>query len=122
MKKKRDQEALENDIKMTAMDVDETHTASQQSSADLPIEFQPAQQQPNPIQGNIRTGADAFWPSDNLNDGLFATGPADMMAQSSWLDGPTDEVIDWAQWDVWLGNVDPLRPNGGATAPGQGFG
>ncbi len=134
IQKRREQEALENEMGSTAMEVDKTRTAARRTSPEDPVQYQPKQfhsaaPQPTPVQENPRTGDDAFWLSDNLSDGLFAAAPFDMMdqgtdammAQGSWLDTPSDEVIDWAQWDVWLGNVDPPRPNGTA-APGRGFG
>jgi hypothetical protein len=37
-----------------------------------------------------------------------------ILAQDYWLDTHNGGVIDWAQWDAWLGNVDPIRPNIGA--------
>ena len=79
----------------------------------------------NPITKGIRTGDDAFWLSDALEDGLFTGGAVDMMeldidailAQDYSFDTPNGQEVDWAQWDVWLGNVDPIRPNVGL---GQG--
>jgi hypothetical protein len=83
-----------------------------------PLTKQPA----NSVQGSTRTGDDTFWLSDALDDGIFAGGAANMMsldtdailAQDYWLDSPNGEVIDWAQWDAWLSNLDPTRPNIGA--------
>ncbi|KAL6720403.1 hypothetical protein ACLMJK_002325 [Lecanora helva] len=65
-------------------------------------------------------GDDAFWLSEAQDTG-FNVGGADMMnidteailGQDYWVDAPNDEVIDWAQWDVWLGSIDPMRPNSG---------
>lgn len=77
----------------------------------------PAVKQPAyPVQRSIRTGDDAFWLSDALDADPSAGGAADMMnldadailAQDYWL-GP---VIDWAQWDAWVGNL--RHPNIGA--------
>lgn len=95
--------------------------------AEGPIEAQPqqfpvAKQLANTVQGSALTGDDAFWLSDSLDDGFFASGAADMMdldadvilAQEHWPDTSNGENIDWAQWDAWLGNDDPAPPNIGA--------
>lgn len=75
----------------------------------------------NPVQAGTRTGDDAFWLNDTLGESFLTGGAADMMnldtdailAQGSWLDTPNNEVIDWAQWDAWLGDLDAVRPNVG---------
>ena len=122
----------------TAMDVDATPPSTKptlpppsthpqpQAFTMPPPPYQQHQQQPHSIQPTTRTSTDSFWLNPTLNDSLFASGSMDMMdqgtdailAQGSWLEGPSDETIDWAQWDVWLGNADPRRAGG----VGQGFG
>jgi hypothetical protein len=84
-------------------------------SQQYPVAKQPA----NPVQRSTRIGDDAFWLGDAPDDDFFPGGAADMMkldmdailAQDHWLDTPNGEVIDWAQWDAWLGNVDLILPN-----------
>jgi hypothetical protein len=70
------------------------------------------------IQGSTRIGDDAFWLGDAPGDNLVAVGAPDMMnlnmdvimSQDYWLDTPNDEVIDWAQWDAWFGNIGSSLP------------
>ncbi|KAI4183953.1 MAG: hypothetical protein L6R41_005064 [Letrouitia leprolyta] len=90
------------------------------SSADALLEAQPqpysiAQPVANLDQGNILTGDDSFWLNEALDENIFANGPEMMNLDTdtilnpsgSWLDQSNSEHIDWAQWDVWLGNVNP---------------
>jgi hypothetical protein len=75
----------------------------------------------NLVQGSTsnRSADDAFWLSGALADSFSSDGAADMMnldtdailAQDCWLDTHNGEAMDWAQWDAWLGNLDPVRPN-----------
>ena len=130
----KDQKTLDSDKRLTTNDADVTWPDSNPRSAEAmmeaPVEAQPqqslgAEQPANPVQGSSRNGDDAFWLNDSLDDGFFADGAADVMkfdmdsilAQDYGLDTSNSEVIDWAQWDAWLGNLDPTRPNIGA-APG----
>ena len=78
----------------------------------------PAAMQPaNSAHRGIRTGDDAFWLGDNPGEDFFAGGPADIpdldmdaiLAQNYWHDTSTGEATDWAQWDVWIGNLEPVR-------------
>ena len=121
------QETLDSKKRLSIRDTKATWPDKIPRSAEALVEAQPQQypvatQAANPVQGSIRTGDDAFWLSDALDDGFFAGGAADMMnldtdailAQDYWLDTPNGEVIDWAQWDAWLGNLDPIRPILGA--------
>lgn len=76
------------------------------------------------VQGSTRTGDDAFWLSDALDNDFLPGGAAaadimnldteTILAQDYWPDTANGEVIDWTQWDSWLGNLDPIRPNIGA--------
>lgn len=122
------QETLDGEKRLMTTDADATWPDTDPRSAEALVEAQPqqhleAKQPANPVQGNTRTGDDAFWLGDALDDGLFAGGATDMMnldtddilAQDYWLDTPDGEVIDWAQWDAWLGNnLNPIRSNTGA--------
>jgi len=118
------QGALDGGKRFTTTDTDATWPDTNVTTANALTETQPQQypiatQQVNPVQGSIRIGDDAFWLSEALDDGFLAGGPAEMMnldtdailAQDYWLDTPNGEVIDWAQWDTWFGNLDPIRPN-----------
>lgn len=77
------------------------------------------QQPVNLPQANTWTGDDAFWLSGTIHDNLFATGAPDMMnidtdamlTQGYWNDSPPNAggVVDWEQWDAWMGNMDPNR-------------
>lgn len=77
------------------------------------------QQSVNPPQANMWTGDDAFWLSGTVHNDLFATGAPDMMnidtdailTQGYWNDSPPNGggVVDWEQWDAWMGNIDPNR-------------
>jgi Fungal specific transcription factor domain len=101
--------------------------ANLSSDAETLVEVPPQQQQypqaANHIHGiSSAWGADdAFWLDGSLDDTLFANGATDMMnldtdailAQDYWIDPPNGEAMDWAQWDAWLGNSDPMRPNVG---------
>ena len=87
-----------------------------------PGQYSEREQPANPLPGSTLTEDDAFWLNETLDDGFFAGGGSDMMnidtnamlVQDYWLETPSDEGIDWAQWDVWIGNVDHTRPNVGA--------
>lgn len=93
--------------------------ATTSGTTDTHVEPQPqhlniSEQPINTHQASFATGDDAFWLNEALDENLFANG-ADMMnldtnpmlTPENWLNQPTDEAIDWAQWDVWLGNVNP---------------
>ena len=121
------QKTLDGKKRLTITDADTTWPGTNPSSAQAWVEAQPqqypvAKQPANFVQGSTRTRDDAFWLSDALDGGFFAGGAADMMnldtdailAQDYWLDTPNGAVIDWTQWDAWLGNLDPIRPNIGA--------
>ncbi|KAN0099249.1 hypothetical protein V8E51_013024 [Hyaloscypha variabilis] len=99
----------------------ETNTRSTEPHPELLSQ----QHNSNPtLQAPTQTADDAFWLSggDGSRDDFFFSGEADMMdldtdailAQDYWHDTPNDEAIDWAQWDAWLGNADPVHPNVGA--------
>ena len=72
----------------------------------------------NYYQDDVPSEQDTFWPSDSLND-VFANETIDTMcldadlilAQDDWHINPKDQVIDWAQWDAWTGNLGPNSPN-----------
>jgi hypothetical protein len=123
------QDTLGGEEILPTTDADATWSDTNPSSAKVRVEAQTqqypvVQQLANLVQGSIRTEDDAFWLSDTLGGGSLAGGAADMMnldmdvilAQDYWLDTPNGEVIDWEQWDAWLGNLDPIRPNTG-TGP-----
>ena len=118
------QETLDSEKILSTIDADAIWPDKISRSAEALVKAQPQQypvatQAANPVRGNTRTGDDAFWLSDALDDGFFAGGAPDMMnldtdailAQDYWLDTPNGEVIDWAQWDAWFGNLDPIHPN-----------
>ncbi|KAL9086391.1 MAG: hypothetical protein Q9165_007177 [Trypethelium subeluteriae] len=100
---------------------DTTPESGEALGAAQPQQDPAAKQPPNPVQSTARTGDDAYWLSDPLDDGFLMDGAADMMnldtdailTQDSWLDTSSNEVIDWAQWDAWLSNLNPARPNMG---------
>jgi len=120
-------ETTDGEKRLAAADADVTWPNTDLRSAEALVETQSQQYQvpdqpSNPVQGSTRTGDDAFWLSDALDDGFFGGGAVDMMsldtdailAQDYWLGTPDGEVIDWAQWDAWFGSVDSIRPNIGA--------
>ena len=129
--KSRGQNIPNSEGRSTAMETDTapwqgtTSTSTPMSSETL-VEPQPPA---NPVQASTWAGDDAFWLRDALDDGVFAGGPADAMnldtdtilAQDYWMDSPNNNinsgVIDWAQWDAWQGNVEPVRSNVG-VGPG----
>ncbi|KAE9364160.1 hypothetical protein N431DRAFT_388094 [Stipitochalara longipes BDJ] len=105
-------------------DVDGTWDANQRS-AEVQIKASPQQYQSTPAaQAATQTTDDDLWLTggDELRDDFFFGVDADTMnldtdailAQDYWLDTLNDEAIDWAQWDTWLGNADPVRSNIGA--------
>ena len=83
-----------------------------------PQQYVAAAQPINHFQDSGPSRVDAFWLNDSL-DGVFASETFDMMnldadailAQDDRLNNPNDQVIDWAQWDVWAGNVGPVPLN-----------
>ncbi|KAL8738248.1 MAG: hypothetical protein Q9181_000928 [Wetmoreana brouardii] len=108
-------------------DADATWPDTNPGSAEATVQAQQqqytvAKQSANPLQRSTRTGDDAFWLSDAQDDSFFTGGAADTMnldtdailTQDHWFDTPNGEVIDWAQWDAWLGNLIPTGPNIGA--------
>jgi hypothetical protein len=121
--KSKGRDATDSEKRLTTTDADATWPQTNRRSAEALVEPQPQQcSAANPVQGSTWTGDDAFWLSEALDDGFFVGGAADVMnldtdailAQDYWLDTPNGEVIDWAQWDAWFGNLDPVRPNIGA--------
>lgn len=72
----------------------------------------------NPVQGGTQTEDDAFWLNDDLVSGLLGEPSENMNIDSDgiltqdWLETSNNEVIDWAQWDTWLGNTVSTRPPG----------
>ena len=120
---------LESERRLPAMDASTTWAHANIESAETLAEVQPqhytgAYQPDNALQGSVHTGDDVFWLSDALDDSVFAGGESDVMnldtdailAQDYWRDTPNAEPTDWAQWDAWLGNLDPKRPNMGGGA------
>ncbi|KAL3417241.1 hypothetical protein PVAG01_11241 [Phlyctema vagabunda] len=73
----------------------------------------------NPIQRDALAGDDAFWLNESLQGSVLPDSAAEMMnmdtedflAQDYLFDTPDGEVIDWVQWDSWLGNIDPACSN-----------
>lgn len=121
------QETLDGEKRLTTTDAyvmrPDTNPKSAEALAEAQAQYYPvARQSANPVQGTTRTGDDAFWLNDAIDDGFFAGGGADMMnidtdailARDYWLDPPNSEAIDWAQWDTWLGSLNPAQPNIGA--------
>ena len=118
--------------RLTVSDASVTWPDSVPRSAEEPAQAQSEQypttkQLVNCAQGSTLTGDDEFWLNDAQSAGSFDGRAADMMnldtdailAQGTWLDAPSNEVIDWAQWDAFLGNFDTTRPN---IVPGPGSG
>jgi hypothetical protein len=122
----KQRESLIDDKQLTSEDSSTTRQEASESIENPRVEAQAPQNPPiqpaNAAQSSIRTGDDAFWLSDAVNGNTCACGSADAMnldsidilAQDYWLDTPNGEVIDWAQWDAWLGNSDPVRPTFGS--------
>lgn len=62
---------------------------------------------------NQASESEQFWLTDGLEDSLYGTS-CDIMnmdtdfllAQDYGLEDATDQSIDWAQWDAWLGEQD----------------
>jgi hypothetical protein len=121
------QEVLDGKERLVTADVDATWSDTNPRSAGAMVEAQPKQcpvsQPPTSYtQGSAWTRDDTFWLSDALRHDSFAGGTADMMhrdtdailAQDYCHDTPNGEVIDWAQWDAWLGNLDSVHSNAGA--------
>ena len=109
------------------MDADTPWPDAYQSPKNRRVEVEaqqnPAAAQPaNAVQSSTRTGDDAFWLNDGANSNICACGSADAMnldsndilAQDYWFDTPGGEVTDWAKWDTWLGNNDPVGPSFGS--------
>ena len=114
------QESLDNGKKIsTTTHAEATWPNANLGSAEALVEAQPQQyrvttQQANPVLGTTRNEDDAFWLNNIVQDGTLTDG-ADMFdlnmdanpTQYYWFDTPnSDKVIDWAQWDALLGNVD----------------
>lgn len=109
-------------------------------SADLQSSKPPAQAQPQPHatgnpppqypQASARTGDDAFWLMNAVNDNVSSSGNSDNMeldaglelAQDFWLDDPAGGILDWGQWDAFFGQTDPGRAAALGTKPGGGLG
>ncbi|KFZ11464.1 hypothetical protein V501_04749 [Pseudogymnoascus sp. VKM F-4519 (FW-2642)] len=120
----KQREAQNGEKQSTPMDAGTTWQDVNHSPENARVEAQ-AQQNPtatqaaNTVQSGARTGDDAFWLNDAANGDTCACGSADPMnldsnnilAQDYWFDTPSGEVIDWAKWDTWLGNNDPVRPS-----------
>lgn len=57
--------------------------------------------------------SEPFWLTDGLDDSLYGTSRDIMnmdtdflLAQDYSFEDATDQSIDWAQWDAWLGEQD----------------
>ena len=100
------QETLCGEKGVVTTDTDTTWPDASLGSAEAPAEAQSQQdlvedQAANHIQGNRRTGDDAFWLSDALDDSFLTDGAADMMildrdtilAQNSSFDMPNGEIL-----------------------------
>ncbi|KFX98983.1 hypothetical protein V490_02004 [Pseudogymnoascus sp. VKM F-3557] len=122
----KQRESLIDEKRLTSEDAGTVWQEASESIENPRVEAQAQQNPPiqpaNAAQSSTRTGDDAFWLSDAVNGNTCACGSADAMnldsidilAQDYWLDTPNGEVIDWAQWDAWLGNSDPVRPTFGS--------
>jgi hypothetical protein len=98
----------------TTNDATPTHSNIQsQSPADGLHGVQP-QQYSTPSHFPIPSGDDPLWLSDALDNPNFGFEVADMMDLDTQGYGLREERVDWAQWDAWLGGVEPLRTNPGA--------
>ena len=127
-KARRESAIARNKPQETILDVERlaiTKAETDSSSSEVrvvaePSPCSPIKQGENPVQGSARTGDDAFWLSENPDASFFAGGATDMMDLDTDAilaqDYLRDEVIDWAQWDSWLGNPEPIRPNVGAAS------
>lgn len=120
-------ESLNGEKRSTPMDADTTWPDVYQSPENPRVEAQAQQtlaatQPANAVQSSTRTGDDAFWLNDGPNSNICACGSADAMnldsndilAQDYWFDTPSGEVTDWAKWDTWIGNNDPVGPSFGS--------
>ena len=127
------QATIESEMRLMTTDTNETQSYPTPESAHSGNENQPQHysapiQSTIPSQGGTWNGDDAFWLNDAQDNGFStAGGVADLMnldtdailSQDSWLDTSNGDAIDWAQWDTWLGNLNPQRPDHGAGT-GQG--
>ena len=122
--KSKGQDALGGETRLMRTDADVTWPDTNPRSAEARVEaprqqYPVAKQPPNPVPRSTLTEDDAFWLSDALDDGIVAGGAADMMnldmdailAEDYWLETSNGDDIDWAQWDSWFGNLDPMRSN-----------
>ena len=123
----KQRESLNGEKRSTPVDADTPWPDAYQSPKNRRVEVEaqqnPAAAQPaNAVQSSTRTGDDAFWLNDGANSNICACGSADAMnldsndilAQDYWFDTPGGEVTDWAKWDTWLGNNDPVGPSFGS--------
>lgn len=123
----KQRESLNGEKRSMPVDADTPWPDAYQSPKNPRVEVEaqqsPAAAQPaNAVQSSTRTGDDAFWLNDGANSNICACGSADAMnldsndilAQDYWFDTPGGEVTDWAKWDTWLGNNDPVGPSFGS--------
>ncbi|KAI9661211.1 MAG: hypothetical protein M1821_009538 [Bathelium mastoideum] len=126
MAKSKRQEAPNSERKLTTANADatwpDTNPKPTESLAENQSQrYQAARPPANFVQVNMMTGDDTFWLDNALDDSFFAGGEAGMkdlemdaiLAQDNLLDTPNGEVMDWAQLDAWLGNLDSVRTNVG---------
>ncbi|KFZ24109.1 hypothetical protein V502_01417 [Pseudogymnoascus sp. VKM F-4520 (FW-2644)] len=121
----KQRESLNGEKRSTPVDADTAWPDAYKSPENPRVEVQaqqnPAATQPA-MQSSTRTGDDAFWLNDGANSNICACGSADAMnldsndilAQDYWFDTPSGEATDWAKWDTWLGNNDPVGPSFGS--------
>ncbi|RVX70018.1 hypothetical protein B0A52_06189 [Exophiala mesophila] len=61
-----------------------------------------------PQEGNSRTGDDAFWLSSHTGGNVVSHDGAHdietILAQELATDNLNNDIINWEQWDVWLGS------------------
>ena len=103
----------------------DTNPSSRGARVEPPHQQYPVSQPPpNPLPESTLTEDDAFWLNNALDDGIALDGATDMMnvdmdailAQDNWLEASNGDSIDWAQWDAWFGNLEPMHSNIG-TGP-----
>lgn len=122
----KDQGTVESGRKLN-VNADSTRPDMDSNSLEGIAEAQPQQSsvakpKKNPVQGSTRTWDDAFWLGDVPVDDHIANRASEMvnidtdvmLAQDYWLDTADGETIDWAQWDAWLGNLNPMQTTFGA--------
>ena len=111
--------AKETDVACQATTSTSTPMSTETLVDNQPQHYSVPAQQADPVHESIWTGDDAYWLKDAMDDCVFTSGPTDaidqdmdaILAQDAWFDTPNSEGIDWAQWDAWQGNVEPVRPN-----------